>query len=43
MKMGLDLLKLCSEIWVYGQPSDGMKTEILIAESLGIPVIYKNA
>lgn len=47
--MGLALLNICSEVWVYGiqQPSDGMKNEIEYAQARGIPVraieeIYKS-
>ncbi|XCH78307.1 MAG: DUF4406 domain-containing protein [Candidatus Dehalobacter alkaniphilus] len=40
MTAGLELLKLCTEVWVYGManPSEGMVAEIKLAEKLGIPV-----
>lgn len=41
LAVGLELLKLCDEVWVYGieNPSEGMSAEIRLAEQLGIPVI----
>lgn len=49
MDMGLSLLSICDELWVYGidNPSEGMKHEIAYAEEHGIPVrdateVYKN-
>ena len=40
MDMGLSLLSMCDELWVYGidNPSEGMKAEIAYAEEHGIPV-----
>lgn len=40
MDMGIALLSMCSEIWVYGidNPSEGMKAEIEYAEEHGILV-----
>ena len=40
LEMGLALLDLCDEVWVYGleNPSEGMKMEIKYAEEKGIPV-----
>ena len=37
---GIELLKLCDEIWVVGidSPSVGMKAEIDFAKSAGIPI-----
>lgn len=41
MRMGLELLKLCSEVWVFGKRiSEGMLNEISMAAELGIPVKY---
>ncbi len=40
--MGAELLKECSELWVFGQPSEGMKEEIELAKRIGIPVRYFN-
>ena len=43
MKMGLEWLKLCDEVHVYGNViSEGMAAEIEYAEKLGLPVIYYN-
>jgi hypothetical protein len=41
MRLGLQMLKLCSELWVYGydNPSEGMRAEIELAKKLGIPVV----
>lgn len=40
LDMGLALLDLCDEVWVYGleNPSEGMKLEIEYAKENGIPV-----
>lgn len=50
MEMGITLLDLCSEIWVYGMenPSEGMRAEIEYAEEHGIAIrdaadVYKAA
>jgi len=41
MKMGLDLMYRCAEIWVFGSSiSKGMQAEIEAAERLGIPIQY---
>jgi hypothetical protein len=42
MEMGLEQLTDCSEIWVYGDISEGMAKEISIAKALGIAVVYKD-
>ena len=42
IQMGLELLAECSEVWVFGNPSSGMKKEISFAKKLGIPVIQKD-
>ena len=42
MELGIDLLTMCDELWVYGLDiSEGMAQEIKYAEAAGIPV--KNA
>lgn len=41
MLMGAEMLKLCDELWVFGEPSAGMQTEIDLAKCLGIPVRWK--
>nr|WP_319488604.1 DUF4406 domain-containing protein [uncultured Caproiciproducens sp.] len=39
MKMGIELLRFCSEVWVFGSRiSDGMLKEIVLAQTLKIPV-----
>ena len=41
LSLGLELLRDCDEVWVYGitAPSAGMAAEIKLADELGIPVI----
>jgi len=41
LKMGLELLGLCDEVWVYGEPSEGMRSEIQAAWLENIPVVRK--
>lgn len=43
LMFGLALLKLCDEVWVFGDPSPGMKQEIEEAKRLHKPVKYKEA
>ena len=44
MILGLQLLKRCKEVWVFGDTiSEGMANEIKIAEKRGIPVRYFNS
>ena len=38
MKMGLALLDLCDEIWVFGEPSSGMAVEVAFAKERRIPI-----
>jgi hypothetical protein len=39
MTIGLELLKICDELWAFGdRVSEGMAGEIEIADELGIPV-----
>lgn len=40
MDAGLQLLLMCSEVWVFGldQPSEGMQAEIALAIHNGIPI-----
>jgi hypothetical protein len=40
MTMGLMWLSHCDEMWVFGEASPGMKTEIAYAEEHCIPVRY---
>lgn len=43
MALGLELLKVCSELWVIGDRiSEGMEVEIKVAEQLNIPIKYFN-
>lgn len=41
MLMGAEMLKLCDELWVFGEPSTGMQAEIDLAKHMGIPVRWK--
>lgn len=41
--IGQQLLEDCAELWVYGEPSEGMKAEIELAKELGIKIIDKSA
>ena len=38
LRMGMEMLKLCGELWAFGEPTEGMRMEIAQAERLGIPV-----
>ena len=38
LEMGIETLKHCNELWVFGQPTSGMEGEIASAMKLGIPV-----
>lgn len=39
--MGIQLLKKCDEIWVFGNRiSEGMSSEIKLAKKLNIPIKY---
>lgn len=40
MEMGLHILKRCDELWVFGEPTEGMREEIKLAKSLNIPILY---
>lgn len=41
LEMGLELLKRCCELWVFGnRMSEGMKAEIKAAEELNITIKY---
>lgn len=40
MEMGLHILKRCDELWVFGEPTEGMRGEIKLAKSLNIPILY---
>lgn len=41
IEMGIALLKLCDELWVFGPTiSEGMKTEIEVARKRGLPTRY---
>ena len=37
----LAFLQVCDEVWVYGQPTRSMQTELSMALELGIPVLEK--
>ena len=36
--MGMEMLRLCDELWAFGEPTEGMRMEIEQARWLGIPV-----
>lgn len=36
--MGAEMLRLCDELWSFGEPSEGMAAEIELAQHIGIPV-----
>lgn len=38
LSASLDLLSICDELWVYGEPSEGMAAEIRLAEELDIKI-----
>ena len=38
MLMGIEMLKLCDELWVFGEPTAGMQAEIELAMRHGIPI-----
>jgi hypothetical protein len=40
MEMGLQILRRCDELWVFGIPTEGMKAEIELARELNIPINY---
>lgn len=40
MKMGIELLSLCDELWAFGKPSIGMEAEIKVAIKMKIPVRF---
>ncbi len=41
MTMGLQLLDICKELWVFGHKiSEGMKAEIEKAKQMGMPIRY---
>lgn len=42
MFFALVLLGKCDELWVFGQPSEGMSREIAKAKKRGIPIKYYN-
>jgi len=43
LQIGLELVKRCDEVWVFGDRiSEGMRAEIELAKKLGIPVTIPN-
>ncbi len=42
MFFALVLLGKCDELWVFGQPSEGMSREVAKAKKRGIPIKYYN-
>ncbi len=43
MAMGMEMLRHCDEMWVYGEPTEGMQAEIAEAERLGVPITRRLA
>ena len=43
MEMGIQMLDLCDELWVFGAPSEGMASEILHAMKLEKPIRWFDA
>ena len=41
MAAGLELLKVCGEVWVYGDLTAGMREEVEYAKKLNKKIIYK--
>ena len=41
LRLCLQLIAVADAVWVYGQPSEGMRLEVAEAERLGIPVVQK--
>lgn len=39
--MGLDMLDVCHEMWVWGTPTKGMRQEIAVAKAMGLPIKYQ--
>ena len=38
IEAGIQLMLECDEVWVFGEPTEGMRQEIECAERNGIPV-----
>ena len=38
LRLGMEMLKLCDELWAFGEPTEGMRMEMIQAKRLGIPV-----
>lgn len=39
ISMGMDLILLCEEMWVFGNPTEGMAMEISFANEHGIKIV----
>ena len=39
--MGMELLALCDEVWVFGEATEGMAAEIAYATEQGKEIIFK--
>ena len=39
--MGMELLALCDEVWVFGEATEGMAAEIASATAQGKTIIFK--
>ena len=38
LHMSAEMLRLCDALWAFGEPTQGMRAEMKLAERLGIPV-----
>ena len=43
LAFGISLLKLCDELWVFGEPSEGMRGEIAEAQRMRRQIVYFDA
>ena len=41
ISMGMELLALCDEVWVFGEATEGMAAEIASATERGKKIIFK--
>ncbi len=41
--MGMELLQICDEVWVFGEATEGMAAEIALATAQGKKIIFKEA
>ncbi|WP_279053502.1 DUF4406 domain-containing protein [Eisenbergiella tayi] len=41
ISMGMELLALCDEVWVFGEATEGMAAEIAYATEQGKEIIFR--